>query len=236
MTDINSRDDQANAVVLQPTGPSSYNIVVAGQTVVGPGLGANATAWSRAYTQSGGLDTGGFGGGAGYLVATNITGGDTSNGVAVTSTAIVLAGHSTNNGAELLSTDASGSTALARTPLALGAISNIDAITVAGSDYLVAGTADSKFVLAGVVQSNLTLDPGFGAGGKTETAIGTFAQAASIAVQSNGKIDIAGFETDSISGFNLFATARYSSTGARQRGVRQPERLRDDRFLRRLKQ
>ena len=217
VTDINGKDDQANAVVLQPTGGSNYNIVAAGQTIVDTGAAAQTRGLVARYTQSGALDTGagGFGGGAGFLIAQpSITGGETANGVAVTSTAIVLAGHS-GNGAELLSTDASGSTALARTPLALGATSNIDAITVlSGSgEYLVAGTADSKFVLA-EVQTNLTLDSSFGTGGKTETAIGSFAEAASIAIQKNGKIDIAGFEKDSVSTKNLFAVARYSSTGA----------------------
>ena len=97
--------------------------------------------------------------------------------------------------------------------MSLGGVSAADAIVAqSNGDYLIAGTASNQFVLAEVTSVG-GLVGAFGAGGEVLTGIGSFAQANSLAVQSNGKIVLAGFETDSASAEDFFALARYTASG-----------------------
>ena len=94
----------------------------------------------------------------------------------------------------------------------LGANGDLTSVVASGSEYLVAGTADNNFVLAKALSTG-ALDSSFGTSGKVETAFsGNGAQATGLAVQSNGKIVVTGYEQEG-SGHDFVALARYSSGG-----------------------
>jgi uncharacterized delta-60 repeat protein len=76
---------------------------------------------------------------------------------------------------------------------------------------VVAGDSDANFALARY-NSNGSLDPGFGAGGKVITTFGGIDQASAVTLQPDGKIVVAG-QTDT--GVSIdFALARYMPDGS----------------------
>jgi uncharacterized delta-60 repeat protein len=88
------------------------------------------------------------------------------------------------------------------TPIGIFASASALALQSDGK-VVVAGTADAEFVLARY-NSNGTSDTSFGSGGIVTTAIGTSASASALALQSDGKIVVAGGSDGSI------ALARYN--------------------------
>ena len=199
-TDVQTgKSDTANAVVVDGS-----DILVAGNT----GSGATQRAAVVAYNSStGSLDTS-FGGGVGKVIGSGVS--ESANDIAISGSGIVVAGQASSK-AEILLINSSGSSVTSLFP-AVGGSSDLESVATDGSDYLLAGTADNNFVVAAVNASSGLLDPSFGTGGVTETVIGTQAQANAIAVQSNGKIDLAGSAT--VAGKQVFAVARYSVTGS----------------------
>ena len=83
-------------------------------------------------------------------------------------------------------------------------------IVVAGYAYGIGNYA--VFALARY-NANGSLDTSFGSGGKVTTAIASDAQGASMVVQSDGKIVVAGYAY-TIGGSQVFALARYLSNGS----------------------
>ncbi len=196
--------DSANAVAITPTG----DIVVAGET----GSGLSEHAFILAYTSTGSIDAGMFGGNHGIVVSSGPA--DFANAITLTSTGGVIAagGQVASGNAELFNPNAS--------PLgevvSLGGGASINAITTYGlsGNYLVAGVANSSFVLAEVNAAG-ALVSGFGTGGgEIQTSFGSSSAAANaLAIQSNGKIVVAGSEVDSVTGNELFALVRYNANG-----------------------
>ena len=103
------------------------------------------------------------------------------------------------------------------------------AIGVGGVDeaYSVAIQSDGKILVAGYscnetatdfalvrYTANGSLDPTFGTGGKVATAIGSQNDKAySLAIQSDGKIVVAGYSYDTTTNHNVFALVRYDTSG-----------------------
>jgi uncharacterized delta-60 repeat protein len=189
-----NKADVANAVALQTSG----NIVLAGQT----GTGAAEHAAVVQYSDTGTVLS--------KLIVNSAT---AATGVAVDGSGNIILSAQTSTSPAVMVVNP---TVTSATTYSLGLGNNAVATSIAlnGNDeYLVAGTADGKFVLA-EVKTNGALDTSFGSSGKVETAIGSFAQANAIALQANGKIDLAGYETDIASGYQFFAAARYDTNGA----------------------
>ncbi len=197
--------DSANAVAITPTG----DIVVAGET----GSGLSEHAFILAYTSTGAVDAGMFGGNHGIMVSSGPA--DFANAITLTSTGGVIAagGQVASGNAELFNPSGSPFAEV----VSLGSGASINAITANGlsGNYFVTGVANSAFVLAEVNASG-ALVSGFGTGGSGEvqTSFGSASAAASsLAVQSNGKIVVAGSEVDGPSGNQFFALARYDANG-----------------------
>ncbi len=208
--------DVANAITF-----AGSNIVVAGQTGAGP----QAHIAVAEFNAGTGAIVGGFGSSGVYVVSGPPT--DTANAVAVDSSGnIVVAGETLSaQGPELLALNSTGALTArfySSSGLNLGANANLTSVVVnSNGEYLVAGTADNSFVLAEVknVSGSLSLDGTFGTAGKTETSFNisnnsTFAQANGVALQSDGKIVLAGYEQDSTHGNDFIALARYTAAGA----------------------
>ena len=204
-TDINGgKADIANAIAID-----GNDILLAGES----GTGASEHAAVVAYTSSGVLDTTFGSAHTGIVVTSGAP--DQANAVTVDPSGnVVLAGQTNAGQAELIVLPSTG-TFFQKSALNLGGLSAANAVVAqSNGEYLVAGTANSQFVLAEVMP-NGTLDSGFGTSGEVKTSFSnsSFAQANAVAVQSyNGKIVLAGFETDN-SGNNFFALARYDANG-----------------------
>ena len=95
--------------------------------------------------------------------------------------------------------------------------------------YSAAVQSDGKIVVAGVTYNGSNsdialvryaasgaLDAGFGTGGKVVTTIGSHASGRSVAVQSDGKIVVAGFSD--LGGGNSFTLVRYTASGVLDAG------------------
>ena len=216
ITPIGSGTDKVNSVALQNDG----KIVVAGYSFNGSN---NDFALVR-YHPNGTLDTTGFGSG-GKVTTTFGSDNDQGNGVAVQKDGkIVVAGTSSDNSGKsnfaLVRYNSNG------TLDATGFGSGGKVTTAIGPSLDrgngVALQSDGKIVVAGyagqspnsdfaVVRYNKdgSLETGFGSGGKVTTAFGGGGadQGQSVAVQSDGKIVVAGY---SFNGSNDdFAVARY---------------------------
>lgn len=99
-------------------------------------------------------------------------------------------------------------------------------IGVKGFGYSVALQSDQKIVVAGYdgkffvvsrFNSNGTADTGFGTAGTVETNFGvnTNSEARGVAIQTDGKIVVAGFRTSTVLGVTPdFAVARYNTNGS----------------------
>jgi uncharacterized delta-60 repeat protein len=196
--------DAANAVVITPTG----DIVVAGET----GSGLSEHAFVLAYTSTGSIDGSMFGGNHGIMVSSGPA--DFANAITLTSTGGVIAagGQVASGNAELFNPIGSSFAEV----VGLGSGASINAITANGlsGNYFVAGVANSAFVLAEVNASG-ALVSGFGTGsGEIQTSFGSAsASANALAVQTNGKIVVAGSEVDGATGNQFFALARYDANG-----------------------
>ena len=208
-----SSDDLADAVAIQPDG----KIVVAGSSDAN---GSTDFALAR-YTKSGALDAG-FG--TGGKVLTDLGSTDVASAVAVQPDGkIVVAGFSDANG--------SSDFALARytksgalnqrfgaggkvlTDLGSSSDDRADAVAIQPDGKIVAtgssnANGSTDFALARYRKSG-ALNRGFGRGGKVLTDFGhSSSEAASaVAVQSDGKIVVAG--SSDVNGSNDFALARY---------------------------
>lgn len=215
ITPIGSFGDCARSVVLQSDG----KIVVAGSTSAGS---FDDTALAR-YETNGNPDTS-FGTGGKVAVALGSM-GDSAWAVLLQSDGkIVTVGSATDGGAY--------SFALARFTTA-GALdasfgTSGKTLTSIGSDdyaYAAAQQSDGKIVAVGEASNgtnkkfalarydaNGILDTSFGTSGKVMTSLGAYDDSAkAVAIQSDGKIVVAGHTSDSSRQF--IALARYSSTG-----------------------
>lgn len=197
----------ASAIALQPLtagGPLSggYNVVLAG-------LNATSNSGVAIFNSSGSLTASKFTSGAGNTELA-------ARGVAIdpaTNNILVVGQKASNFTAELDVFTANASSVAIDQISALGAGSLATSITPYGSNFLIAGTASSDFVLA-EINSSGALVSGFGTGGsgETKTAFTGDSVANDLAVQANGKIVLAGEELDT-SGNEFFAVARYNSNG-----------------------
>jgi uncharacterized delta-60 repeat protein len=102
---------------------------------------------------------------------------------------------------------------------ALGVVIQSDGAIVAAGEEENAAATEGEFALARY-DSNGTLDPSFGSGGKVTTSFfGNFDEALDIALQSNGQIVTVGVDSTAASNFdfspsNNFALVRYNNDGS----------------------
>jgi len=173
------------------------------------------------YNPTGTLDTAGFGGGNGYVIATIGPGlaGDTC-ALALQGTNIIVAGASTNQNLVLHRYDTNGNLdatfgpgGTTTTPLATAALSPAIAFQSTGNIILVSGTNVDQVVLR--YSANGILDTTFGTNGIVTTDIGTstnFANA--LAVQSDDKIVVAGHaNVNTSTGTSDISLVRYNADG-----------------------
>jgi uncharacterized delta-60 repeat protein len=221
-TAIGSGDDQAYSVAIQPDG----RIVVAGLSLVG----ANDDFAVVRYNSDGSLD-GTFGSGGKVTTAIG-PGHDYGQSVAIqTNGKIVVAGYSWNssltywdialvryNANGSLDTTGFGTGGKVRTPIGGGynagysvAIQSDGKIVVAGNSF---GTYYNDFTLVRY-DSTGSLDGTFNTTGIVTTDIvhgDDYAR--SVAIQSDGKIVVAGYYNTGPSTYNKFALVRYNSNGS----------------------
>lgn len=211
-TDILGSDDAANALALQPDG----KIVAAGYA----SNGSNDDFALVRYTTNGSLDTS-FGAGGGAITPIG-SGDDVATALALQPDGkIVAAGYSFNGGNEnfaVVRYNAAGS------PDATFGTNGKVTTDISGDDRAtaVAVQPDGKIVVAGGTSSdfavvrynpNGSLDPSFGAGGKTTISFGSGGDLATgIALQPDGKIVVAGRSVQGIA--DEFAVARLDSNGS----------------------
>ena len=242
-TDFDGREDFAAAVALQADG----KIVVAGSSTVSLGFGTYL-ALAR-YDTEGGLDAD-FGGGGTVLVTTPFHGTDNSPaGVAIQSDGkIMVAGTASSSGLAPVFLDPAVFVARFQADGSLdadfgqgGAV--VDSFTDSGAFAAgLALQADGKIVVAatsshvvgkgpltrGVTDFALarygadgTLDAGFGTGGRVFTDFGSDVdQAATVALQGDGKIVVAGWSQSDPGDPSsaAFALARYGADGSLDAG------------------
>ncbi len=208
--------DFARAIAIQSNG----RILLAGSTQLSPDDNSPHYAFA-AFTPAGNLDSS-FG--MGGVIFADSGPADQVNALAVgASDEIIAAGETAvGNGtthAELLTLTADGGNLAQHTvnlsETGTGSGDLATAVAYASNEYLIAGSADGKFVLA-KTDSSGNLDTSFNSLGSTpgevETAIGTSCQVAALAVQPDGRIIVAGSAVDN-NGHMLFAVARYRPSG-----------------------
>ena len=219
VTGINATSGRGSSVVVQSDG----KIVVAGYGY----NSANDDFWVVRYNSNGTLDTA-FGGGTGKVTTAFVNNGnDRCYGLALQSDGkIVVAGSSYNtstgfNEIAVVRYATNGSLDL-RFTTALGnrndqasalALQSDGKIVVAGySDIGTSSVANNDFTLLRY-NTNGTLDTSFGSGGKLTTSIETSHDIASaVALQSDGKIVVAGYTVNSSNNYD-FALARFLGDG-----------------------
>ncbi len=210
---------QAWAVALYPSsGPNANKIIVAGDTTAN---GPNDFALAR-YNADGTLDTS-FG--TGGKVTTNLVGSSSDQIFSVviqSDGAIVAAGSTTSGGAgwnfTLARYTPSGvlDTSFGAGGVVTNSFGNIDYGTSlalqSDGKIVVAGLLDNDFAVVRYA-TNGTLDTtAFGGGtGMVRTDFGADDYGYSVAIQSDGKIVVAGRSV--VSGFGNFALARYNTDG-----------------------
>lgn len=204
-------DDFGNAVVLQ----ADEKIVVAGYT----GVGSSEDIAVLRYNADGTLDPG-FGSSG---VAKTSVGSGSDEGLAVAvqlDGKIVAAGltfNGSNNDFVVIRYNATGTldTTFNGTGKVVTAVS-----TGLEAANAVAVQSDGKIVVAGMSGGHLTairynsngsLDTSFNGTGKVTTILGTSSRGMSLAIQSDGKIVVAGYSQ--VSGNDDFALVRYTTTG-----------------------
>ena len=207
-------DAVGRSVALQSDG----KIVVAGRCVSG---GGSLFALTR-YTSTGALDTS-FGSGGAVITAI----GNDAYGysVAVQSDGkIIVAGYSYNGSSDVFALARYTSTGALDASFGTGG--KVTTLIGSGSDaYAMAVQSDGKIVVVGYSEvgsddvislvrytSAGALDTSFGSGGKVTTAVGSYAYGYAVAVQSDGRIVVAGY---SYNGSNYdFVLVRYTTAGA----------------------
>jgi uncharacterized delta-60 repeat protein len=207
VTDLSGgQSDVANAIALD-----GADVLLAGET----GSGATEHAAVAAYTASTGLLDPTFASGGVYVASA----ADVANGLAVAPSGnIALVGQNLHTLHSELTVLNSTATAAQIYPFSFGGTDTLTSIVSADGEYVVAGSADSQLLVAKVTASG-TLDNSFGTGGATKTTISgsAFSQANGVAVQSNGKIVLAGYQTGSAS--DTFVVARYNVNGSTDNGA-----------------
>jgi uncharacterized delta-60 repeat protein len=214
---LGARYDEARAVARQSDG----RIIIAGSTDIGSG---RDFAVAR-YTPDGTLDTA-FG--TGGMVVTGIgSAADYARAVAITADGkIVVAGHASNG--NNLDFAVVRYTAAGVLDTTFGASGKATAAIGSNDDHVygMALQADGKIVLVGDSNSggqydlalarftaDGALDPSFGSTGKVTTALGPSSDYAyAVAIQSDGKIVVAGYASNG-SNFDL-AVVRYRADGS----------------------
>ncbi len=211
-TSLRCGDDHTSAVAIQPDG----KIVMAGSSNNGSG---NDFAVLR-YNINGTLDPA-FGK-AGIVVTSIRDGNDNASGVAIQADGKIVVAGSSNNGSNndfaIIRYNANGTLDLAfgKGGIVLTSIrSGDDQVTALAiqtdGKIVVAGFSNTDFALVRY-NSNGTLDAAFGKGGEVITSIQNGEdEASSIAIQTDGKIVVAG---SSNNGLNFdFAIVRYNANG-----------------------
>lgn len=214
-TPISSYDDAGQSAAVQSDG----KIVVAGYSANGS---SDDFALAR-YTVTGALDTN-FGSGGKVTTAIGVS--SAGNVVVVQSDGKIIVAGSSYNGSDrdfaLARYTASGtldsgfgSGGKVATPIGSGHDYGYSAAVQSDGKILVAGYSwngnNNEFALVRYTATG-ALDGSFGSGGKVTTMIGSSSKGYSVAVQSDGKIVVAG---SSINGSNSdFALVRYTATGA----------------------
>lgn len=214
-TAISSDNDYGMSVAVQADG----KIVVAGYAKTG----ANNDFAVVRYKADGTLDTT-FGGGDGIVTTAIGTTHDQAYSVVIQPDGKILVGGYGNNDAALVRYNSDGSLDTTfsgdgklNTPFGTGAdygraivLQSDNKIVLAG--YGNNGTESDDFIVARYL-SDGTLDSSFGTGGKVITSIvtATADRAYSVALQSDGKICVAG--TSKISNYYDFALTRYNTDG-----------------------
>ena len=214
-TDFFGGEDRASAVTIDRD-----KVVVAG-FATSPATGTTDFAVAR-YKPDGSLDTG-FGNGG--KVTTNFSGfsSDRASAVAIQSGKIVVGGTSDATGADVFALarfksngaldTGFGTRGKVTTDVAGFGFNELTALAVQGDGKLVAAgftiIDDFDFALVRYTP-NGTLDQGFGIGGKVTTHFSSDDIALALALQSDGKIVVAGMADSDIPDFAL---ARYTSNG-----------------------
>lgn len=220
-TDIRGGDDAAYAIAQQSNG----KIIVVGYSK--NQYGNNQAMAILRYTSNGVLDTT-FGGGDGVVLRQfSYDNNDTANAVAIDSSdRIVVVGKAgtdwifsryTSSGSADTSFGTTGTLSLS----GLATYHSGLAVAIQSNGKIVAAgyAAESNFVVAGIVlvrlNSNGSADTSFDGDGVKTTALSSgFDMARSIALQSDGKIVVAGTTYNSTSGDFDFAVLRYTTSGA----------------------
>ena len=214
---FNTSSDQATSVAIQSDG----KIVAAGGTSFNA---PNEFALAR-YNMNGSLD-GTFG--TGGEVTTDFTSGplrnfSQANGVAIQSNGkIVAAGTAStpseafalaryNTNGSLDTTFGTGGEVTTRVQSAVSAIAQSMALQSDGKIVVAGSTGSGDFALARY-KTDGSLDTTFGTGGRVTTDFGSFDQASSVAIQSDGKIVVVGTSNAD------FALARYNTNGSLDTG------------------
>lgn len=227
-TTIGSGFAEAHALALQPDG----KIVVAGNA----SNGSNQDFAVARYTSAGVLDTGSFGGAAGFVMLTGPiqNGYDTALGVAVQADGkIIVVGHFNNQltGAasfRVIQYDSAGMLVpgFGTNGIASGGSGVARSVVIQpDGKLLVAGQDESGSPINFMVQrfnpTNGTLDTTFGTSGKTITPVGSGASGANaLALYADGRIVAAGYAASNVSPFPRdFALVQYSSTGTVTTGL-----------------
>lgn len=219
---VGTSNDRAYSVMVNP---STGSITLAGTADIAADGGAGDYALVR-FTSSGALDTAAFGAGTGKVMAPNGTGDEDGYSAAMQSDGkVIIAGRTASGGNSV--------TALARyntngTLDGTYGTGGVAQVTWGSAAYAraIAIDANGKAVVAGTVglgssadvqlarfATNGTLDATFDTDGKVSTSIGSGAdQANSVAIQSDGKIVVAG---STYNGSNDdVAVLRYTAVGA----------------------
>ncbi|HSV12672.1 MAG TPA: hypothetical protein VLI90_00320, partial [Tepidisphaeraceae bacterium] len=219
VTPISNRADEAFAIAVQPTGPSSYKVIVAG----GNFTSATREAFALArYNSDGSLDSS-FGTGGIVTTSVGATGSGEIHALAINGSTLYAGGQAQNAGGNY-------DFALARYSLANGSLSSLTltdfssgsddranamGIDSSGNVYLggVTGGAAGNFAAAKYNSAGV-LDASFGSGGIVTTAFSSGLDAANgLAVQYNGKVLLSGYTTTA-SGESDLALVRLNSDGS----------------------
>jgi len=222
-TDLGSTSDSANAIVIQPDG----KILLAGETRRSSTLSDFAL---MRYNPDGTLDTSFGTGGSGKVITDFSLGTDQAKSVALAADGrIVVAGFATVSGRTRVALARYTSAGVLDTSFGSGG--KVSTLFIPGTARAnsIALLSDGSILVAGNVLDfstsaqdwvamrysvNGVLDSGFGAGGWARIDMGgDLETASSLLVQSDGRIILAGDNSDSVSGTSDFALARLLSDG-----------------------
>ena len=207
-TDINSagQSDMANAIAA-----SGSDVILAGST----GTGTSEHLAVAAYSLNTGSPDATFGTNGVYVAAAQ----DVGNGLAIDPSGnIVVAGQNLQTlHSELTILNSSATVADVLTPNLGAPFDSLSAVVASGGEYLVAGNAGTVTVIAKVTSTG-SLDGSFGTNGQTRTnGPSNRSGASAMAIQSNGKIDVAGFQGPGPA--QTFFIVRYNADGSLDSGA-----------------